>query len=350
MDGKRNYGIDLLRLVLMFMVSVLHVLGQGGVIKACVDKTPGYYTFYLLRSISLCAVDGFAIISGYVATNKPRKFDRIINMWFQAFFYSFILLLILTLVGFNPNWNYKSLIKAAFPVTFIIYWYFTAYFALFFAIPVLNPFLFSVDKSTAKKAFLLIVILFSVIGCLNDSFKTQFGYSALWLIVLYCVGVLAKRIELFESLKSIVLIVLFAACVIVTWVSRVFFGQSVLMSYISPTVFLCGMILVILFSRLRPKGRLIAKLSPLAFGVYLFQLNPVVWKRGIKGAFAFLAQKGLVVGVAGVLVSAFILFAAGLLLEFLRSKLEKLFRIQAFSRKIAALIDLLLNKVSVLLR
>lgn len=31
---KRNYGIDLLRLIAMFMVVILHVLGQGGVISA----------------------------------------------------------------------------------------------------------------------------------------------------------------------------------------------------------------------------------------------------------------------------------------------------------------------------
>lgn len=29
-EKKRNYGIDLLRMISMFMVVVLHVLGQGG--------------------------------------------------------------------------------------------------------------------------------------------------------------------------------------------------------------------------------------------------------------------------------------------------------------------------------
>lgn len=32
---ERNYGIDLLRLVLMYMVCILHTLGQGGVLNAC---------------------------------------------------------------------------------------------------------------------------------------------------------------------------------------------------------------------------------------------------------------------------------------------------------------------------
>ena len=34
--GTRNYGIDLLRIVSMFMVVLLHTLGQGGILKSTV--------------------------------------------------------------------------------------------------------------------------------------------------------------------------------------------------------------------------------------------------------------------------------------------------------------------------
>ena len=90
-DLGRNYGIDLLRLVLMFMVCMLHTLGQGGVLYASVDGTIGYKAYWFLEILSYCAVDGFAIVSGYVASNRPRKYEKLVNMWFQAFFYSFII-------------------------------------------------------------------------------------------------------------------------------------------------------------------------------------------------------------------------------------------------------------------
>ena len=35
MKYERNYGIDLLRLVLMYMVCMLHTLGQGGILGVC---------------------------------------------------------------------------------------------------------------------------------------------------------------------------------------------------------------------------------------------------------------------------------------------------------------------------
>mgnify|MGYP000678954391 CR=1 FL=1 len=53
------------------------------------------------------------------------------------------------------------------------------------------------------KALIIIFVRFSVLGIFNDSFRTAGGYSAIWLIVLYCIGVLAKRVKLFEKYADI---------------------------------------------------------------------------------------------------------------------------------------------------
>ena len=161
MKNERNYGLDLLRVVLMYMVCMLHTLFQGGVLPACTAGTTPHKVFWFLEVLSFCAVDAFALISGYTATDKMRKFEKLTEMWFQAFFYSFVVTALLTIAGLNPGWTVKDLIKAAFPVTFGVFWYFTAFFALFFAIPVLNRFIFAVDERTARRAFVLLIALFS---------------------------------------------------------------------------------------------------------------------------------------------------------------------------------------------
>lgn len=71
---KRNYGIDLLRMVAMFMVVILHVLGQGGVLA----KTAGLknHIAWLLETGAYCAVDCFAIISGFVSYTDKEKTYR----------------------------------------------------------------------------------------------------------------------------------------------------------------------------------------------------------------------------------------------------------------------------------
>lgn len=66
MADKRNYGIDLLRIVSMFMVVFLHILGGGGVLELDSLSGASYWTAWTLKTASYCAVDIFAIISGYV--------------------------------------------------------------------------------------------------------------------------------------------------------------------------------------------------------------------------------------------------------------------------------------------
>ena len=66
---KRNYGIDLLRMILMLMVVILHVLGHGGVLDATTPLSAKYCVSWLIESFAYCAVNCYALISGYVYFN-----------------------------------------------------------------------------------------------------------------------------------------------------------------------------------------------------------------------------------------------------------------------------------------
>lgn len=346
MRNERNYGIDLLRLVLMYMVCILHTLGQGGILGACEKGTAAYNAFWFIEILSYCAVDGFAIISGYTAADKPQKFEKLANMWFQAFFYSFIVTAILTIAGLNPEWSTQGLIKLAQPVTFDTFWYFTAFFALFFAIPLLNRFVFSADERTARIALILLFVLFSCIELRTGVFKTQKGYSALWIMVLYCIGALAKRGKVFEQKRTITLVAMWAVCILITWCVHVFWGTGRLTNYVSPTILASGLLMVILFSRIKTNGTVISKLSPLTFGIYLFQLNPVIWNNCLKGRNSFAAQANIAVGIAYAFGIAALIFIAGLFVELIRSKLAKAIRIPVLSCKIVNLVKWLLQRAA----
>lgn len=350
MTKERNYGIEILRLLLMFMVCILHTLGRGGVLSACVAGTAEYRVFWLMEILSYCAVDGFAIISGYMATDKPRKYEKLAEMWFQVFFYSFFVTLFFVIIGTYKDLTAKEVIKCLLPMTFGKYWYFTAYFLLFLVTPILNRFLFEIDDARAKKVLAVTVVLFSVLAVMSDSFGTHGGYSALWLIVLYCLGVLAKKVKLFEAQKSLTLIVIWGCCILVTWGVFVFAGNARLVSYISPTILLSGMIMVILFSRIKISGTVVSKLSPLAFGIYLFQLNQVVYNVLLNGRFAFIVNKNILQGIAYVFAFSLLIFISGLAVEWLRSLLAKALKIPCLSKKIVGLIDKLLAVSSALMK
>ena len=349
MMQSRNYGIDCLRLVLMYMVCLLHVLGQGGILVASKEGTLNYYVFWFLEIFAYCAVDGFALISGYTANNKKRKYEKIVEMWFQVFFYSFFITLIFVIFG-KYDWTIKNIIKSIFPITFNQFWYMSSYFVLFFAIPILNKFLFEIDDKTAKKAFLLFLFIFSIMGVINDSFQSNRGYSALWLMVLYCIGALAKKIKLLEQKRSIVLIIIWFLCILSTWSIHVFLGIHKFTNYISPTILISGLMMVLLFSRMKRKDKIISKLSPFVLGVYLLQLNRVIWETIIKDAFIFVTKKNIMIGILWVLAISSILFFLGLFVDWLRSKIAKGIKIPAISKKIVKIVDKILVKTFVFLK
>ncbi len=347
---ERNYGIELLRLVLMFMVCMLHVLGQGGVLSSCASNTYDFKFYWLIEIACYCAVDAFAIISGYFASDRPQKYSKIIMMWFQVVFYSFLLTAVLDLCGADTGLALMDYKKLIMPITYSAFWYFTAFFVVFMVAPLLNKFIFSLDEKGSRTALAVTLLMFCTFSVFIDPFKLGSGYSALWLVVLYCVGGLAARCRLFEKKKSITLIIVWALCIGITWALKIFCKYSKLLSYTSPTIVLSGIIMVVLFSRLKLKGVIIKKLSPLAFGIYLFQNSFVIWNVYLPNAFSKVGSMNLALGTVIVFGGATAIFLSGMAVEFIRQKLAKLFRIDKLSEKLADLLKKSCEKISLVLK
>ena len=329
---KRNYGIDLLRLVLMYMVCILHVLGRGGILAlgSSVGKIE-CAVFMLIETFAYFAVDAFAIISGYMASyDKPLRPRKIIGMWFQVFFYSFAVTAIFALFGLYSDFSGKAVMGAVFPLTFGTFWYFTSYFAVFLFAPIINRFISDMSENTAKKIFIAFFLIFSVAESVNFAFKTAGGYSGIWLIVLYILGASAKKANLFAEKKTWILILFSALCLAATWLLFIFAKADRFLSYVSPTMTLPALLTVIVFSRMKIKGKIVSKISPLAFGIYLFQLSPAVWAL-LDGATAKLLSENSAVAVLQVFLFSAILWTAGLLVDFIRSLLFRLLHIKEFS-------------------
>jgi surface polysaccharide O-acyltransferase-like enzyme len=91
---KRNVNVDLARVVATILVIVLHVLGQGGILKNASPDGVIYWVAWFLEILSYCAVNCFALISGYVMVNKNAKLKSLIALWFQVIFYSLLITLL----------------------------------------------------------------------------------------------------------------------------------------------------------------------------------------------------------------------------------------------------------------
>lgn len=178
----------------MFMVCVLHTLGQGGVLSAVKAGTAQYEIAWFLESAAFCAVNCYALISGYVGIDVKYKVSNIIKLWLQVLYYA----LGMTVVAFLID---KTLVTsgdwhaAFFPVLTKNYWYFTAYFCMFFFIPFFNILVNALSEKMRLYLCVIIVILFSVLPLImgKDVFLTGSGYSALWLGMLYLMGAVLKK-------------------------------------------------------------------------------------------------------------------------------------------------------------
>ena len=338
---KRNYGIDLMRMVGMFMVVILHVLGQGGVLA----MTAGLknHIAWLLETGAYCAVDCFAIISGFVSYTDKEKtysYSKFFGFWLQVITYNFGITLIAFLVKPAIVGEVKIVIKSLLPVATEAYWYVSAYAGLFFIIPWLNKLMRSCSKKEATS--LITVILFIFVGYVTfankvgDCFKLSNGYSFVWLTILYLIGAWMKKCDIPSRLNSLHLFCGSVICILFSWLGHEFIMVSIfhlLVNYTSFTIVFVASSFVAIFSKLKfgaYSSKLIACFAPAAFGVYLIHTQPLVWNHFFSNRFAWISNYPAYLLPALVLGMASLVFIICLLVEKLRIILFRLLRINQF--------------------
>lgn len=349
-EKKRNYGIDLLRMLSMFMIVILHILGQGGVMVKVPGSEEGFYASWFLETCAYCAVDCYGIISGYVGLNGKHRFSRLFELWFQVFFYCAGITLLYAL--FSPGiLNWDNITRAIFPVSRKAYWYFSAYVGLFFVMPYLNLMVNTMSERAAKQMAILLFAVFSCGSTIPRAIGSDFlqlagGYSCIWLCILYLLGACIRKCN-FQRRKSKSYLLAYLGLVIVSWGSKILIekitlqvlGQErygkVLIEFTSPTILLCAVFLFLIFEKMELRHKWCQKLivfaSPLAFSVYIIHTNPLVWNNIFKGAFSSYSEWSWPRILIGVPVTAMGIYAICTLIDAVRMQLFKVLRIKAFS-------------------
>ena len=335
-NKQRNYGIDFLRLISMFMVVVLHILGQGGILENVQFLSIKGEIFWLLEICCYCAVNVFAIISGVVGLKAKHKFSNLIYLCIQLMFYAITITSIELIISISNGIEIstKNIILHLFP-SLRSMWYFSAYFCLFFFMPLLNT-----SRKILKASAIFVLLVFCCFGQLSTKVaQLNNGYSVLWLAILYLFGAYMAKYEPFENISFAKGILGFLICVALTSLCRIIIGQiyipriNLLVSYTSPTIVLCSIFLVCAFKTIEPKNKpkkVITCFSPMAFGVYLIHCHPIVF--GImKNAFVWVANMPIYYSPFISLGIALAIFIACLFIDWLRILLFDVCKIKKFS-------------------
>lgn len=91
---EKNIGIELLRIVSMFMIVVLHCFNIGGILGNVEKFSINYYLSNFIFLAVYVAVNLYALTTGYLCIYSRHRYSRIINLWIEVFFYSVSLALI----------------------------------------------------------------------------------------------------------------------------------------------------------------------------------------------------------------------------------------------------------------
>lgn len=333
----------------MMMVVLLHILGNGGILSSTPSLSKNYYIAWFLEISAYCAVNCYALISGYVGINSHYKYSNIIQLWLQVFFYTTLITLFFYHIA-PLQFDTNSWIKAFLPVTHNQYWYFTAYFCMFFFIPYFNILLNQCTKGQMTLLLLTMFLFFSILPtfCQTDLFQTANGYSFIWLCILYLTGGYIKKYYSNISLHKRYIFSLYLICVFLTLITIYIFefpgipkpsfiqSGDFLCYYTSPTIVVAGICLLIFFANLHLNiffQKIIKQLAPLSFGVYLIHTQPFIWSR-MTNYFVEYATYSSFKMLLHIFMALLIIYFTCSILEYFRSLLFRICHINVLCKKI----------------
>ena len=356
--SHRNTGIDILRIISMFFIVSLHIIGRGGILDTVPVGSTNFYVSNFLFVAGNLGVNCFALISGFVGINRTMSKRKRVNFWLQVVFYSFFITLLGKTILHKPiGWG--QVIFSLFPITRQSYWYATAYFVLCFFIPYLNNAIDTIEEDEAKELTILLIAIGSCVPTFvfsSDILKSG-GLSALWLGLLYIVGALIRKYDILSKYSTKRLVCILLLCITFSWGYRVgviVFENTILVrlimmfsfhidsfnSNLSITMVLCAICLLVIFSRIRVKVGIeswVTRICPGIFGVYLIHDHPVVRNYIFNSAFAPISEMYPLCLILSVLASAAGILVGGVIMDVFRQSLFRILNTDGFLKRMIRL-------------
>lgn len=324
---ERNYGIDLLRLFAMFMIVCWHIIDHGGVLIAAQEAgTDAYTAVWFVRIICMCAVDCFAIITGYVSYGSRYRYGRYFKTWVQVSFIS-LSISVLFFVLYRSI-GLGTVLFSALPVFSGKYWYFTAYTGVYLLMPIINAFAEKTELKQFNRHFLIMVVglfiysPFSQYMFGSELLKFGGGYSIPWLAFLYLMGIWLKRNPI-RKIKTVYIVLMLCISIGGGMLLRIYDNgmiSGIVLKYEGTLVVSQALAWFCLFERAKLPHfikRIVIIFAPSAFSVYLIHDNPIIRETFIENHFSWIVVDSTLFTVSRLVGVAFVIFGLCLCLDFI---------------------------------
>ena len=135
-----------------------------------------------MLAVTYCSVNLFGLLSGYLKIDRPTRYESIIRILIQTFFWCMIITFVCAL--FFDQRNIGSLLNNLFPFIGDRLWYITCYLFVFIVSPYLNKLAANLTQKSYKKLLIVLAVLMSVVPTffIRDFFHiVNDGYSAAYI-------------------------------------------------------------------------------------------------------------------------------------------------------------------------
>jgi surface polysaccharide O-acyltransferase-like enzyme len=364
-EHTRHYGIDLLRILCMFMILFLHYFCYGRLRNLPNGQLdiPGAIMWWMY-ALTYVAVGCYVLISGYFLVDQPFRISKIIKLLLQVYFYSMGIAAVLLILG-KTSLSF-TLMRCVLPISFRHYWFITAYLGLNFLLPFFNRIIRMLSKKQHLGLLLVVFLMLSlwrdVIPTVDSPFFSGATYSLPLFIELYLIAAYVRLYVDVQKIRRPIVGYFFCTfAVFVVWlVLRYVYANYIDLSADIPSdyyyrnhsalVVVGAVCLFVTFLKLRITNRLLIKLiklvSPLTLGVYLihehYELRMLLWNRVV-----FMAglPRNILTPVLALLVTV-VLYTVLLAVDFVRAKLFGLLESTAWYQNLMKKADNLVSDAS----
>lgn len=338
---KREPQFEILRVSAMLMVILLHYLSKGGLLaNPAGEMTFSDWAFWGLEALCLVCVNVYVLISGYFFAESRFRLGKVAGIWCQVFFYSVVIAAVCMAAGIADYRQYFDLYNLqffAFPVINGHYWFASAYLLMYLFSPVMNYAIKGMRKKQFQMLILLLLVPFSFAKSILPLPLTvdDCGNSFIWFLCLYLIAAYIRLygIPLLEKKgKALITYLLSAAGILAALAFAGFLNRrtghyeyalEIPLHYNFVFILTGSLGLFYCFKTWKVKEnvlvRYLVRIAPYTFGVYLLHEHLLLrywWPETLRVSDVYGAVR-----IFHLLLTVILLFAAGILVDVLRSLL-----------------------------
>ena len=289
----------------MIMILCMHTLNLAVYNRSIWSYGSGYHLNIMsipeviIELFSVIAVNLFGLISGYLMWQAKFKISRLVSLYLHTAFYSVSITLLFFL--FDPKTvSFSDWIISLLAIT--QYWYIKSYFALLCIIPILVVIVNYLKDRIVASIIALVFISFVSTFIPGDMFCIHYGFTFVWLSVMFVIGgiIRAKESDINHEKTTLLTATIFI-CSLAINILLYFFVRATLKqsfqntllfllnsNYAAPLITIQSISFFVLILRCKINNaitqRIIAFFGPLTLAVYLIHMQPLFMRYILENA------------------------------------------------------------------